>query len=721
MTNVYGDQAVSKVRTIECQQTLHGYGNGHQLLASSATLPRAARAAMLLLSDLSGPSIVKGFEVYTTGYPIPEEGLFALSRTWYAPEMPRPGCVWTHTLLIPVATLALVPSIGVLSCLFSRPSDVDQKDNFQRYSRRLALDPGELPLGSSLDKQSSDVARGIIAALYGNPEACVVVPASDALKFEGLVFALWSQQWPRLRRAFSFCTGSLGRRGGTDFEFDLQIVPESVLRQFQREAKLFVLLNVTSTERGSEDSWVASALHDLESPSPTPLRQFLWSFGPDETDGRTAFQRLCRVREILETPSPPRDRVQRMIHFFYANYLKIDAGLRLKSFLFSYPHGLVGGSTRPIEEQCAVSESLVRLLGQVVPVQIVNLHERGRSLAEASASEAVLLVDRIQSEPEAVYAVEFVRGAAETLTPLDVFVSSIRDSTVARLVTFNPALAASPLAWRASAGRQRAVVRALEAHGSLRPAVLTEIAQMSLEEASDLVMETDFGAAGKWPKAQALLEWASETSRPDAGATVCRWKGLLAQEASAVLEWLEARLDLSAVVTFAAALVLEPAASISKFAASFWATTPQMPLATVGRAEANRAASFVLRKALETPEHKAARAVTTAFRVVYQAAEEDALSTESWAMLSPVLPGAWWSWDRCQRLVEGTVQHFARCSWGHKEFVETFEKRQLLARALRFAKWDWAARSYFFAICEAFHRGELAVTEPQSRAFRDAC
>ncbi len=678
---------------------------------------------MLLLSDLSGPSIVKGFEVYTTGYPMPEEGLFALSRTWYAPEMTRPGCVWTHTLLIPVSSLALVPSIGALSCLFSRPSDVDQKDNFQRYSRPLALDPTAVPLGSPLDKQSSEIAPGVIAALYETPGACVVVAASDAQTFEGLIFSLWSQQWPRLRRAFSFCTGSLGRRGGTDFEFDLQIVPESALRQFQRgrEARPFVLLNPASTKRGSVDSWVASAVHDLESASPTPLRQFLWSFGPDESDGRAAFQRLCRVYEILEIPSPPRDRVPRLVSFIDANYQEMDTGLRLKSSLFSYPHGTVGGSTRPIEEQCALSERLLRLLGRVVPVQIVNLHERGQGLARASASEAVLLVDRIPSEPEAVYAGEFVRAVAETLTSLDVFVSSIRDSTVARLVAFNPALAASPLAWRASAERQRAVVRALEAHGSLQPAVLTEIARMSLEEASDLVMEAEFGDAGKWPKAQALLAWASETSRPDASATVCRWRGLLAQEGNAVLQWLEGRLDLSALVTFAAALILEPAASISKFAASFWAKTPQMPLATVGRAEANRAASFVLRKALETPERKAAAAVATAFRVVYLAAEADELSTESWSVLSPVLPGTWWSWDKCQRLLEGTVQHFARCSWGHKEFIETFEKRQLLDRALRLAKRDWGARSYFFGICEAFHRGELAVTEPQSKAFRDVC
>ena len=44
--------------------------------------------------------MVPGFESYLTAYPLPRSSLVAFARTWTAPEMPRPGCVWTHTLLI---------------------------------------------------------------------------------------------------------------------------------------------------------------------------------------------------------------------------------------------------------------------------------------------------------------------------------------------------------------------------------------------------------------------------------------------------------------------------------------------------------------------------------------------------------------------------------------------------------------------------------------------
>ena len=93
----YGDIIVSSTRmtidSIEIDQTLHGYSDGHHLIAGSARLSGKGARTMLDLSDLSGPSMIPGFEDYLTGYPIPGDGVYALAYTWYAPEMSRPGCV----------------------------------------------------------------------------------------------------------------------------------------------------------------------------------------------------------------------------------------------------------------------------------------------------------------------------------------------------------------------------------------------------------------------------------------------------------------------------------------------------------------------------------------------------------------------------------------------------------------------------------------------------
>ena len=82
------------------EQALHGYVNGHHLLAFSNVFSDKSQRLMDILSDLSGPEVKEGFTEYITGYPLYEDKYYAIAKTWYAPEMKRPGCVWTHTLLI---------------------------------------------------------------------------------------------------------------------------------------------------------------------------------------------------------------------------------------------------------------------------------------------------------------------------------------------------------------------------------------------------------------------------------------------------------------------------------------------------------------------------------------------------------------------------------------------------------------------------------------------
>ncbi len=75
---------------------------------------------MLVLSDMSGPSMQPGFDEYLTAYPLPGAELFVFAKTWYAPEMQRPGCVWTHSLLILRSHIARVACASLLGA-FRRP------------------------------------------------------------------------------------------------------------------------------------------------------------------------------------------------------------------------------------------------------------------------------------------------------------------------------------------------------------------------------------------------------------------------------------------------------------------------------------------------------------------------------------------------------------------------------------------------------------------------
>src|SRR4051812_33811324 len=106
---------------VTLDQCLFGYDDGHRLLATSVSLPPSAATQLLLASDLA-PG-VSGSEVveYWTGIPLIDANCYALLRTWSAPEIPRPGCVWSHAVLLPFSDLPRFVDLAVLKSLFARP------------------------------------------------------------------------------------------------------------------------------------------------------------------------------------------------------------------------------------------------------------------------------------------------------------------------------------------------------------------------------------------------------------------------------------------------------------------------------------------------------------------------------------------------------------------------------------------------------------------------
>lgn len=117
-------------KTIMIEQALHGYSHGHHLLATSIELSNNSQRTMSILSDLSGPEVYEGFSEYITGYPLVDDNYYALGKTWYAPEMKRPGCVWTHTLLVKFDDLNEISEDAILSRYFVRPEKKFDKNDY---------------------------------------------------------------------------------------------------------------------------------------------------------------------------------------------------------------------------------------------------------------------------------------------------------------------------------------------------------------------------------------------------------------------------------------------------------------------------------------------------------------------------------------------------------------------------------------------------------------
>ena len=80
-------------------QTLHGYNQGHNRLASSYPLSAQDDDKMKMLSDWSEYSNNKDSS-YITAYPLSDGKHYVVAKSWYADDMERPGCVWTHSLIL---------------------------------------------------------------------------------------------------------------------------------------------------------------------------------------------------------------------------------------------------------------------------------------------------------------------------------------------------------------------------------------------------------------------------------------------------------------------------------------------------------------------------------------------------------------------------------------------------------------------------------------------
>jgi len=310
-------------------QILHGYNDGHTLLASSVDLPAETRRIMLNLSDMSGGSMERGFEEYLTGYPLKDAHLYAIAKTWYAPEMPRPGCVWTHTILVNFSDLPRLTNIEFLLALFERPID----GNLEPYQRNIVIEEETIDTDgyrSPLGIINDDLIKNIVSNLYSSPTSPIFVTAPNSTHWDRLFLMIWRQQWPRLRRNFSFCTGSVAPRNINGSPLDLQILPYD-LEFVKGPSYKGINIQSNQTFNSIEDKWVELAFNDLLSPS-VPLKRFLNYFGSDLDIKRTSFQILLQSFTFFKDGEP---RLTNCIGFLSEKFPSANDGLNLKNAILS--------------------------------------------------------------------------------------------------------------------------------------------------------------------------------------------------------------------------------------------------------------------------------------------------------------------------------------------------------------------------------------------------
>src|ERR1017187_2278606 len=677
---------------LKIHQTVHGYRDGHELLASSLELTSAMRRIMLALSDLSGDGSPDGFEEYLTGYPLEEAELYAFARTWYAREMRRPGCVWTHTLLVGMDDLARLSELGSLRAYFRRPES-------GRISTALATIKHEPERTISNSARLDGASYEIITRLYGQ-DLPVLVFGDPSSQYEETIIEVWTQQWERLRRGFAFCTGSLEPRCIEKRSFDLQVIPQQRQRRTLRAAGKFSVISPddlarpaeyvantrgslaqpTSNEEhfsevplgipegsgqalqiGESEEWRVNIIQDLVHPS-QELRRFVDLYSVDVPVRRDSYRELVVCWTLLEAT----DAVGKTLHVLTTVLARAfpqrgEAATLKRAILGT--NSLVRGA----REVDLLHELLTLPDVSAFDSEDLDLSTRAQRLFREdtdwrSGAVAWLLTTKDLNELGHEWAAS-VQGNV-TVKDLGGVFSEDRD-LFATLLKERPALAKQEALWRQPRELQRAAVKILpsiEGASDLQDIVTAIVAANATGLVPPLVDE--FGPS----VIQKVLTGLDNRRRDVHDVDEWQWSAQLRGHDTQLLDWLSSvdQADSWTLAFVASLLGVHSDALAGTGNSTFLRHLDSDSDAGAGSWGTDYAA-FCLALGLRNFNGNAAPLAVAAFRPVHKAMLGTQLSRRAWQWLGPTLPRPGWlsqeDWDNAEKLRRALVEAFFRYRW----------------------------------------------------------
>jgi hypothetical protein len=187
-------------------QLLFGYRDGHELLAGSLDVDARLEADLLPHAD---GRFDDESDHYLVGLRVEALQRFMLTRIWPAPELPRPGAVWAHSLLIDDRALEFIDPL-LLANYFRRP----KPDEFEPYRSSLEIAASGLSL---LAEVPDELLTALCEVAYEGGDGQTVVIWPDEIPSETGLLALWRRLPLPLRRSYSFRSRGRARTGSSPY------------------------------------------------------------------------------------------------------------------------------------------------------------------------------------------------------------------------------------------------------------------------------------------------------------------------------------------------------------------------------------------------------------------------------------------------------------------------------------------------------------------------
>ncbi len=707
-------------RHVCLHQAVHGYHDGHRLLACSTDLTPETHRLMLVMSDMSGPSMRPGFEEYLTGYPVVGERVYAFARTWYAPELDRPGCVWTHTLLIPEEVSVSVPAMGRLRTLFCRPT-LDSC-SIGEYEEPICLPAEELlsPKSHGVQKPLTATVAECLEGLYGRGGQPVALASDKAVRYEELVLAIWSQQWPRLRQVFAFCTGSLSNRTTSSITFRLQVTPARKGHTFAREWQDAHLINVRPIEHLVPScDWVRAAVDDLRRGSTRRFRECLWAIGQETEDAWREFPKVARLAMVLAEGDGLDDAgtVRGIAACLSAEYPSGGKGDRVKQKLLGSPGQRDDVLTGKIREEEILRELSLLEKTKGLTSRVLDVRERARRLWDSHRKRALWLVMELTANYLGDLGEACLDGISNGIQPGDLpDAISDRPGLAAVFVCRNPSLATCSKIWTLPPDVQHDLLRNVSDSAHISESYLRDVVHAMLDAgAKEIAPEVHrmFGPiVVSW-----VLDWMAHRPPKTSQRLGPEWRRILANTQDACLAWLARAEDPGVPVLRMILAQLDPITAASgAFSMDAWAdrVSQILPLGTTQ--EELAIAVFAMVLALNSGEKAAAKLMAFSFAPIHDALAHSRLEYRLWSRLDDDLPSVpfYRRWERCERLRRGLIERFRKCRWPAGEFLRCAREPSLFYQVLETARRVRRNRS-FLAHTRALVNHDPALATPEQR------
>jgi hypothetical protein len=615
------------------------------------------------LSDLSGSQLVPGFDEYLTGYPLPEISSYAFAKTWYAPEMQRPGCVWTHTLFIRSSDVAQVQSFHELLQYFKRPT-IDPKSwtGYNSYVEVPISWPTEYEYGNEVP-----FLLELYSALYGTADAPVILPANNAKQYESLVLRVWSQQWPRLRRAFKFCTGAIEGRTLEGKPFDLQVIPLKSIGRIQHEIPDAYVIHgeITSKEINTE-KWVLELANDFSSKN-FRFRDFLKEFGADVAPRRGSFKKLVEAFNLQSSGIEFDEYWDALLTLFPTQ----SEAAKLKMA------AVVPGSddfrtiSAPLPERLSVLVASHR--DSSYPKRLLDATDLDERFISSNS-----LKDILQALASAPYINAFgenlIQKIASDIRPDQLTSISSTPSALVLLLSRNPKLAQFPQLWLVTSGRHQQVLDLISTSHLSQPdweGILNAAVQAGAPQLARSFVRV-LGVSA--------VQSALNTSQQHSINLPPDWDSVLGDNTPAVAEWLRSQPDAKIALLSTLANDLNPFdSSLLSLGSGVWQS-----VLDADAKPSQRARAFILMLGLQNPAGKPYDLVSRTFEGLHLDAEMERLDSHTWSILRDSLPVLGWGrdWDVCERLRRLLVSKYVAYNWPVSSFFRTIQDRTTFERTL---------------------------------------